>query len=169
MWRNPAVAFRGRTMFTKFWEASGVRTRSENANDGRGQVDNFKVRELVPQNNIMKELQKGGKPEANLLGPLTISKLEGKSADLVNQRGKKKIKINIDQLIHCPARGEGLCQTKKGFRFPSSGLSITDKYTRHTQIPACQKAPRPAKKSILWAFISSKLHSAPFNEAHLFY
>ena len=41
-----------------------------------------------------------GKLEADLLGPLKIVRLEGKSADLVSHKGKQKMKVNIDHLIH---------------------------------------------------------------------
>lgn len=43
--------------------------------------------------------RKGGKLEANYLGPFTRILLEGKSADLENDTGVKAQKINIDHLM----------------------------------------------------------------------
>ena len=48
----------------------------------RGQEDNFMVGDLVLKTNIRQEQRKGGKLEADMLGPFRIIKLDGKSADL---------------------------------------------------------------------------------------
>ncbi len=55
----------------------------------RGQEDNFKVGDIVLQKkNVRQEQRKGGKLQADMLGPLKIIMLEGESADFVS--GKEK-------------------------------------------------------------------------------
>ncbi|XP_037835446.1 uncharacterized protein LOC108247144 [Kryptolebias marmoratus] len=64
----------------------------------RGEKDHFKVGDLVLLKNVRQEQRKGGKMEADMLGPLLIVNMEGKSADLVSEKGKTKLKENIDHL-----------------------------------------------------------------------
>ncbi|XP_034447402.1 uncharacterized protein LOC117765167 isoform X2 [Hippoglossus hippoglossus] len=63
-----------------------------------GHDDNFRVGEQVMRANIHQEQRKGEKMESSMLGPFTIVKLEGKSADLVMLKSKVIHKVNIDQL-----------------------------------------------------------------------
>ncbi|XDV11184.1 hypothetical protein PO909_000192 [Leuciscus waleckii] len=58
----------------------------------------FKVGDKVWRKNIRSQQRKGGKLEANFLGPYTITKLEGKSADLEDEGGVKFPRINVDHL-----------------------------------------------------------------------
>lgn len=66
----------------------------------RGEEDGFQVRDLVFCKNVRQEQRKGGKLDADMLGPLKIVMLDGKSADLVSEKGKRTLKVNIDQLTH---------------------------------------------------------------------
>ncbi|XP_030281592.1 uncharacterized protein LOC115586585 [Sparus aurata] len=127
-----------------------VRKRKED----RGQEDNFKVGELVLQKNIRQEQRKGGKLEADFLGPLKIVELEGKSADLVSQRGQRKIKVNIDHLIHYvqPEERVPAKLRKVLVSSPLAGPSHTQQtHTNSTHAPTssgtpgCRKSPGPAK------------------------
>ncbi len=61
-------------------------------------LNTFKVGDRVWRQNIRSQQRKGGKLEANFIGPYTITLLEGKSADLVDERGVKFPKINVDHL-----------------------------------------------------------------------
>ncbi|XP_033966349.1 uncharacterized protein [Pseudochaenichthys georgianus] len=65
-----------------------------------GQVDNFQVGDLVLQRNKRSEQRKGGKLDADMLGPFRILNIEGKVADLATKKGKKTRRVNIDHLKH---------------------------------------------------------------------
>ena len=149
MGRNPALDFRGRTMIIKM-PGQGPQVKR-----GPRPWGQLLVRELVLQRTIRQEQRTGGKLEADLLGPLTIVKLEGKRADLVSQKGKRKIKINIDHLIHyvqpeerVPAKLRTVLVSS-----PLAGPSQTSTQQTHTHThahtfagtPACQKALRPSQ------------------------
>jgi hypothetical protein len=54
----------------------------------------FAVGQRVVRKNIRMQQRKGGKLERTWLGPYTISKLEKKSADLRDDRGRQHPKIN---------------------------------------------------------------------------
>ena len=56
--------------------------------------------DLVLQKNIRQEQRKGGKMDPEMLGPFKIIKLEGKSANLLAEGGKRKHTVNIDLLTH---------------------------------------------------------------------
>ena len=64
----------------------------------KGAYDSFMVGDKVLRKNIRQEQRKGGKLEADLLGPFTITQIEEKSVDLRNDKGKILEKINIDHL-----------------------------------------------------------------------
>ncbi|CAK6981612.1 protein diaphanous homolog 1-like, partial [Scomber scombrus] len=66
----------------------------------RGQETNFTVEDLVLRKNVRQEQTKGGELSSSMLGPLKITRLEGKSADLMDDDGKVAPKINIDHLTH---------------------------------------------------------------------
>ena len=63
-----------------------------------GVNDNFVVGDKVLRINIREEQRKGGKMEAEWLGPYVISNIEGKSVDLTNPKGTTMSKISIDHL-----------------------------------------------------------------------
>lgn len=48
--------------------------------------------------NVRSQQRKGGKLDPNFLGPYTIKNIEGKNADLIDERGAILPKINIDHL-----------------------------------------------------------------------
>ncbi|KAK9972331.1 hypothetical protein ABG768_025646, partial [Culter alburnus] len=48
--------------------------------------------------NVQSQQRKGGKLDQNFLGPYTIKNIEGKNADLIDERGAILPKINIDHL-----------------------------------------------------------------------
>ncbi|CAI5692190.1 unnamed protein product [Oreochromis niloticus] len=58
----------------------------------------FKVGDKVLRANIRSQQRKGGKLEANFLGPYIITAIQGKSADLQDSNGTIIPKVNIDQL-----------------------------------------------------------------------
>ncbi|XP_061732882.1 uncharacterized protein LOC133536406 [Nerophis ophidion] len=60
---------------------------------------NLKVGEHVWRQNVKNQHRKGGKLEANFLGPYTITALEGKSANLEGKNGAVFRRVNIDHLI----------------------------------------------------------------------
>ena len=62
-----------------------------------GEDDSFMVGDKVLRKNIRQEQRKGGKMESDL-GPFEITKIDDKSADLKNEKGKIMEKINIDHL-----------------------------------------------------------------------
>lgn len=64
----------------------------------KGEDDSFVVGDKVLRKNIRQEQRKGGKLEADLLGPFIIINIDGKSADLETPRGNTMEKINIDHL-----------------------------------------------------------------------
>ena len=64
-----------------------------------GRDDGFVVGDLVWRKNICQEQRKGGKMEADLLGPYTIVNIDEISKDLQTE-GKIFEKINIDHLTN---------------------------------------------------------------------
>jgi hypothetical protein len=58
----------------------------------------FAVGQRVVRKNIRMQQRKGGKLERTWLGPYTITKLENKSADLRDDKGRQHPKINTDHL-----------------------------------------------------------------------
>lgn len=64
-------------------------------------LSKFNVGDKVWRQNIRMEQRKGGKLEANFLGPYRVTSSEGKSADLEDEKGVIFPKINIDHLRHC--------------------------------------------------------------------
>ncbi|RXN34375.1 myosin-1 isoform X3 [Labeo rohita] len=76
--------------------ASQERIRRQ-TKDKKG-LNKFKVGDRVWRKNIRSQQRKGGKLEANFLGPYIIILLEDKSADLVDERGVTFPKINVDHL-----------------------------------------------------------------------
>lgn len=64
----------------------------------KGEDDSFVVGDKVLCKNIRQEQRKGGKLEADLLGPFTITKIEGKSIDLKTQKGLILERINVAHL-----------------------------------------------------------------------
>ncbi|XP_041843372.1 uncharacterized protein LOC121641350 [Melanotaenia boesemani] len=63
-----------------------------------GKSIDFAVGDMVLRQNIRSQQRKGGKLEANFLGPFTIIALAGKSADLQGENGSVHKKVSIDHL-----------------------------------------------------------------------
>ena len=61
-----------------------------------GVDDHFEVGDFVLLKNIWQEQRKGGKMESDMLGPMEIGKIEGKSVILVHKLGTRV--ANIDQI-----------------------------------------------------------------------
>ena len=59
---------------------------------------NFKVGDQVWRQNIRSQQRKGGKLDANFLGPYNITAIQGKSADLQGENGAVFLKVNVDHL-----------------------------------------------------------------------
>ena len=59
---------------------------------------NFKVGDQVWRQNIRNQQRKGGKLDANFLGPYTITAIQGKSADLQGENGAVFLKVKVDHL-----------------------------------------------------------------------
>ena len=64
----------------------------------KGEDDNFVVGDRVLRKNILQKQRKGGKLEADLMGPFTITHIDGKSVDLKTRMGNTMEKINMDHL-----------------------------------------------------------------------
>ncbi|KAA0716605.1 hypothetical protein E1301_Tti018825 [Triplophysa tibetana] len=102
-------------------------------------ISKFKVGDKVWRQNIRTKQRKGGKLDANFLGPFTITSLEGKSADLENGMGVKIPKINIDRLKpYC----EESPRVPHKIQKPSTisqikGRPISSQQTPAPQIPGC--------------------------------
>ncbi|KAI7812544.1 hypothetical protein IRJ41_004000 [Triplophysa rosa] len=64
----------------------------------KAQKVKFSVGNKVWRCNIQSQQRKGGKLDPNFLGPYTIKNIEGKNADLIDERGVIFPKINIDHL-----------------------------------------------------------------------
>ncbi|KAJ8246487.1 hypothetical protein GJAV_G00268370 [Gymnothorax javanicus] len=64
----------------------------------KGEDDCFVVGDQVLRKNIRQEQRKGGKLETDLLGPFTITNIDGKRADLKTRKGNTIERINIDHL-----------------------------------------------------------------------
>ncbi|XP_069378959.1 uncharacterized protein [Paralichthys olivaceus] len=75
-----------------------MRDKIKRKREELGQDDRFEVGDKVMRANKRQEQKKGGGMETSMLGPFTIIKLEGKSADLVTEKSKMIHKVNIDQL-----------------------------------------------------------------------
>ena len=89
-----------------------------------GQVDHFKVGDLVLKRNKRLEQRKGGKLEPDILGPYRIVTIEGKIADIGAEKGEKTMQINIDHLSHYVTPEERMpAKIKKVFGSVSSGWS----------------------------------------------
>lgn len=58
----------------------------------------IKIGDRVWRQNIRSQQRKGGKLEANYLGPFTVVALEGKSVDLEREDGTVLKKVNFDHL-----------------------------------------------------------------------
>ncbi|XP_028419404.1 uncharacterized protein LOC114545330 [Perca flavescens] len=72
-----------------------ARERVKRKREELGHDDEFKVGD---RQNIRQEQRKGGKMEKAVIGPFIITNIEGKSVDVVSQKGKIHQKINMDQL-----------------------------------------------------------------------
>ncbi|XP_056606892.1 uncharacterized protein LOC130424925 [Triplophysa dalaica] len=102
-------------------------------------ISKFKVGDKVWRQNVRTKQRKGGKLDANFLGPFTITSLEGKSADLENGMGVKIPKINIDHLKpYC----EESPRVPHKIQKPSTisqikGRPISSQQTPAPQIPGC--------------------------------
>ncbi|XP_076833337.1 uncharacterized protein LOC143478249 isoform X1 [Brachyhypopomus gauderio] len=64
------------------------------------QSPHFYVDDRVLRFNARKPQRKGGKQEKSWLGPFTVTAIEGKSADIIDDKGVEFKKINIDLLKH---------------------------------------------------------------------
>ncbi|KAI7808712.1 putative gypsy retrotransposon integrase-like protein 1-like, partial [Triplophysa rosa] len=58
----------------------------------------YNTGDLVWRQNVRSQQRKGGKLDPDFLGPFTVTKVEGKSADLVDSCGKVLPKVSIDHL-----------------------------------------------------------------------
>lgn len=75
-----------------------VREKVRKRKTRQGQEDRFEVGDKVLRKNIREEQRKGGKMGSAMLGPFTISNIEGKGVDLVSEKGKAILKVNVDHL-----------------------------------------------------------------------
>lgn len=93
----------------------------------------------VWRKNVRSQQRKGGKLEANYLGPFTIIALEEKSADLEDERGVKFPKINIDHikphLEDIPRVPHKLKKPSKVSKIQNSSISAASPSIYAPQIP----------------------------------
>ncbi|XP_073802847.1 uncharacterized protein [Danio rerio] len=61
---------------------------------------NLQVGAKVWRRNVRSEQRKGGKLDPEYFGPFVVTKIQGKSVDLVDSEGRSTKKINKDQLKH---------------------------------------------------------------------
>lgn len=78
--------------------AEKVREKVRKRKARQGQEDRFKVGDKVLCKNIREEQRKGGKMGSAMLGPFTITNIEGTGVDLVSEKGKAILKVNVDHL-----------------------------------------------------------------------
>ncbi|XP_051975103.1 arp2/3 complex-activating protein rickA-like [Xyrauchen texanus] len=69
-----------------------------NKKDKKSQKIKFSVGDRVWRLNVRSQQRKGGKLDPDFLGPYTVKTIEGKSADLADERGFILKKINIDHM-----------------------------------------------------------------------
>ena len=102
----------------------------------KGDNDNFMVGHKVLRKNIREEQRKGGKLEAEWLGPYVICNIEGKSAVLKSAKGNTVSKCNIDHLKQYVEPEE---------RIPAIWLTSPPHLKRSTTAPShlqrCSTAP----------------------------
>ncbi|KAL2091246.1 hypothetical protein ACEWY4_013509 [Coilia grayii] len=75
-----------------------ARARVKRQREEHGEDDQFEVGDMVLRQNIRQEQRKGGKLERAMLGPFKVVNIEGKSVDIVSQKGKISLRVNMDQL-----------------------------------------------------------------------
>ncbi|KAL2102408.1 hypothetical protein ACEWY4_001576 [Coilia grayii] len=66
----------------------------------QGTPMHIEVGDRVLRQNIRSQQRKGGKLDPDFLGPFTVTQVEGKSVDLIDDKGKTYKKINLDHLVH---------------------------------------------------------------------
>ncbi|XP_049328588.1 gypsy retrotransposon integrase-like protein 1 [Astyanax mexicanus] len=76
----------------------GVQERTRKRLQSKLPQQNLQVGDVVLRKNIRSQQRKGGKLDPEFLGPFTITKVAGKSIDLVDSNGKAIHKVNIDHL-----------------------------------------------------------------------
>ncbi|XP_062267953.1 uncharacterized protein LOC133973886 [Platichthys flesus] len=137
-----------------------VREKIKRKREEIGHDDHFKVGQKVMRANIRQEQRKGGKMETSMLGPFTIVKLEGKSADLVTPKSKVIHKVNIDQLS--PYIGPTPRIPHKWITNPSSTLSSSPVplTSSRLNLSTLSSSPVPLISSGL-TLISSPIISSP--------
>ncbi|XP_026054616.1 uncharacterized protein LOC113040507 [Carassius auratus] len=64
----------------------------------QGQENRFNVGDKVLRKNVCEEQRKGGKIGSAMFGPFTVINNEGKSVDLVSEKVKATLKVNVDHL-----------------------------------------------------------------------
>ncbi|XP_026026956.1 uncharacterized protein LOC113024268 isoform X2 [Astatotilapia calliptera] len=134
----------------------------------------FKVGDKVLRANIRSQQRKGGKLEANFLGPYIITAIQGKSADLQDSNGTIIPKVNIDQLKlskdrmpRVPHRGlkktaATLLTAQPGQAAPASALA-----SQATAAPVAV-APAPPPRATQATAPMASLTSLPVQTKHPF-
>ncbi|XP_061740030.1 uncharacterized protein LOC133540960 [Nerophis ophidion] len=125
---------------------------------------NLKVGEQVWRQNVRNQERKGGKLEANFLGPYTITALEGKSADLEGKNGAVFRRGNIDHLVkvrHEVQRIPHKIESSTPLQTPAASYPAK---THHPTV-ICLKTHRPTviclAKSTITAPPAAPLHQPP--------
>ncbi|KAL7845031.1 hypothetical protein SRHO_G00235710 [Serrasalmus rhombeus] len=76
----------------------GVQERTRKRLQSNIPQQNLKVGDVVLRRNIRSQQRKGGKLDPEFLGPFSVTRIDGKSIDLVDSNGKPIQKANIDHL-----------------------------------------------------------------------
>ena len=111
-----------------------------------GVDDLFRVGDLVLLQNIQQEQRKGGKMESQMLGPMEIASIEGKSVKLVHELGTRI--ANFDQITRYIKPEERIPAKLQKLGCPSPLASCTPSARSPSPLfPAKSPSPAPSVPS----------------------
>ncbi|KAF4094850.1 hypothetical protein G5714_023928 [Onychostoma macrolepis] len=97
----------------------------------------------VLRQNKRNQQRKGDKLDPDFFGPYTVTKVDGKSIDIVDEHGKLFPRVNLDHLVHfledLPPKAPKVTSPIPTTSFPATAFSVP-----HT---TCSGAPSPAASS----------------------
>ncbi|XP_072562184.1 uncharacterized protein [Paramormyrops kingsleyae] len=106
----------------------------------------LQVGDMVWRKNVRSQQRKGGKLEPEFLGPFTVTRIEGKSVDLVDGFGKATLRVNIDHLkLHTEEvpRIPSKLKEKAKARVPTSPSAKPPSPPTQTTSPAAEPPSPP--------------------------
>lgn len=94
----------------------------------QGEAVVMQVGDRVLRQNKRSQQRKGGKLDPDFLGPYTVTKVDGKSVDIVDDHGKLFPRVNIDHLVHFledhPPKAPKVTSTITTTTFPTTTFSV---------------------------------------------